>query len=452
MSITVELNGIRQTFAGDEVLLGSDRNCDIRVDHAGVRPKHAVLRQVGGRWMVEARDGHEVQVDDGAWQRLTWLKPGQAIRLAAESPAFTFEPTESVRSVGITASADVAESAIESEDGANSASVPATFESSSPNKSRDRSSQVFVPTGTQPLAQPTNDPSKQLLLAGVIGAIVVLSGVVIGLMMGRQSSPAPVVGANPDVASHVAVPRTTETPPSDIAIAPKPGNKNDIPTPLPKPNHVIVAPEARRPAMVWIGLQRNESLFLYASGWAVKPNLVVTTGEAVAHLQEVLRNGNGIKVFVQQQTERRIVIEGKMHPSYVADAPGETRSMLHNIGVLRIEAALPQVLSVDDSDAVTALKKDDLVRALGTYCPGKDAVESPIDTLELKAETWSGTIAGSLRTTDPKTPLLKLALNAPRPSAGSVVLDAHGSVVGILAASANEMSLVPITSLSALVP
>lgn len=94
MSITLAITG-RPSIVVDEqeISLGSASHCTIPFyDQAGVEPKHAVIRMVAGRWLIETRDGSAVYLADGAPKRLQWLKPGDVIRLIPDGPSVTFQP------------------------------------------------------------------------------------------------------------------------------------------------------------------------------------------------------------------------------------------------------------------------------------------------------------------------------------------------------------------------
>jgi len=64
------------TFSGDE----------------RIKPRHAVIRRVAGRWLVEVREAESIQVGDSEPARVHWLNAGDVIRLVENGPEITFQP------------------------------------------------------------------------------------------------------------------------------------------------------------------------------------------------------------------------------------------------------------------------------------------------------------------------------------------------------------------------
>lgn len=96
MSIRLELDG--QTvveFEEENILLGSDPGCTVPFPAGkGLAPKHAVIRKIAGRWIVEVRGGDSIQIGDLAPSRMHWLNPGDVIRLTESGPCIQFEPPQ----------------------------------------------------------------------------------------------------------------------------------------------------------------------------------------------------------------------------------------------------------------------------------------------------------------------------------------------------------------------
>ena len=83
----------------ENITIGSDRSCTVTLDDATVMPKHAVIRKIAGRWLIEVREAPAVFVGGPPGptesKRLHWLLPGDQIRLTENGPAITFEPSNS---------------------------------------------------------------------------------------------------------------------------------------------------------------------------------------------------------------------------------------------------------------------------------------------------------------------------------------------------------------------
>lgn len=96
MSIMLAIAGRSPVTLTDEhIPIGSDPCCAVVLDEsADIKPIHAVIKEVAGRWLIEACDTDLVSVGDSEPGRRHWLKPGDVIRLSDGSPAITFEPRQ----------------------------------------------------------------------------------------------------------------------------------------------------------------------------------------------------------------------------------------------------------------------------------------------------------------------------------------------------------------------
>ncbi len=94
MSITLAISGKPPIEIDVEpITIGSDPA--ETVAFAGdprVKLRHAVIRRVAGRWLVEVREAESIQVGSAAPARLHWLNPGDVIRLVDGGPEITFQP------------------------------------------------------------------------------------------------------------------------------------------------------------------------------------------------------------------------------------------------------------------------------------------------------------------------------------------------------------------------
>jgi hypothetical protein len=92
MALSIETqNGKRITVEADSALIGRDSACQIALpDEANLQPIHAKIRKVADRWMIEAQGDWQIQVGTGLPGRMSWLKPGDVIRLTEAGPEITF--------------------------------------------------------------------------------------------------------------------------------------------------------------------------------------------------------------------------------------------------------------------------------------------------------------------------------------------------------------------------
>ena len=94
MSIRLRIDGKIVEFAEDTVTLGSDPACTVPLEEVeDLAARHAVIRKIAGRWIVEVREGSFIQVGDEPKSRMQWLSNGDVIRLTDHGPEITFEPS-----------------------------------------------------------------------------------------------------------------------------------------------------------------------------------------------------------------------------------------------------------------------------------------------------------------------------------------------------------------------
>ena len=93
MSIRLEIDGDSVVeFDEETIILGSDPSCTVTFPSmAGLELKHAVIRRIAGRWLVEVREADSIQVGDAEPSRMHWLNRGDVIRLTDRGPEIKFE-------------------------------------------------------------------------------------------------------------------------------------------------------------------------------------------------------------------------------------------------------------------------------------------------------------------------------------------------------------------------
>jgi hypothetical protein len=94
MPITLAISG-KPPFEVDAetITIGSDPAGTIALPgHGQIKPRHAQIRRVAGRWLVEAREAESIQVGNEPPARVHWLQPGDVIRLSSNGPDLVFQP------------------------------------------------------------------------------------------------------------------------------------------------------------------------------------------------------------------------------------------------------------------------------------------------------------------------------------------------------------------------
>ena len=96
MSIKLAVAGRSPIELADEsISLGSDPTCTVTFPMMrDVKPKHAVIRMIAGRWLIEVREAEAVYVGGPEPKRLFWLNPGDVIRLTEDGPPIIFQPQD----------------------------------------------------------------------------------------------------------------------------------------------------------------------------------------------------------------------------------------------------------------------------------------------------------------------------------------------------------------------
>lgn len=94
MSIKLAVVGRPPIVLDDEnISLGSDPGCSVSFpDLSDVKPKHAIIRMIAGRWLIEVRQAESVFIGGTEPKRMHWLSPGDVIHLTENGPSVTFQP------------------------------------------------------------------------------------------------------------------------------------------------------------------------------------------------------------------------------------------------------------------------------------------------------------------------------------------------------------------------
>lgn len=380
MSIRLEIEG-RGTveIAEESIVLGTDPTCAVEIPTgAGVAPKHAVIRKIAGRWIIEVRAGDSIQVGDADPARMYWLNPGDIIRLTDSSPSIVFEPQQSARK-------DVKPAARTKADAVDSfqLSKPKTIGLASIDAENTSSKQA--PPKSKPAAPPKSDefaeaPAPALpslstpirsdswlndsaasaanarrnrsrrrfwMQAGGSSLLTVIA-ILVWISFGRRTTPqidpAPPVGttsiasattSGSDKPLVLQTPTTVpagpspkaEQPPEQQAtpvaskpVEPRPAVVSGSPVPLQKsstkgPSATLVAV---RDGVYAVLAKRPDDDIFYRLGtaWAASRRQLVTSG-AVALAAEALKAEGAVIVVAQPFQERQVTIKSsRAHPAY----------------------------------------------------------------------------------------------------------------------------------------
>jgi len=366
MAIMLAISG-RPPFSVDADTISIGSEAGVAISFPGddrIRPRHAVIRKVAGRWMVEAREADSIQVGDSEPARLHWLNAGDVIHLVENGPTITFQPpidepitlTATVHRVATPSPAaapaaipiavpvavpvrpppapapPVAPSGTASAPGARSgnmalppiAPVELADLKSTPVRDKPRVRPMPQPR-TEPAPRATPEPSRPTGRGTAIG-IGIGAGVLAvaaGLWFGRGAF----LGGGST--KRVPVKESTETPdlagktgdeaddsePADLAQSPAKKSPSEKTPP------VVAEPPAlaelqRSLFAVLVRDAEKKQPYRLGTAWAVAPRRLVTSGAVVVAIEE-LHNAGLTAVVSPAGEKREIRVTGmRVHPAY----------------------------------------------------------------------------------------------------------------------------------------
>jgi hypothetical protein len=97
----------------------------------------------------------------------------------------------------------------------------------------------------------------------------------------------------------------------------------------------------------------NEQKFPVCCGWAVAPDLVVSTGGPIAVLAEMLEKGQPVFAAYGDRSPRFVPVDALIvHPLFEKDQANLPVSRAHNVGVATLKAALPKHCDLERASAL----------------------------------------------------------------------------------------------------
>lgn len=343
MGLVIGLGSRQIDLPGNEIVIG--RSPSVQLSLPGddrLADRHAVLRQVGARWLIEAEGDAAIRVGDGRPTKVAWLNPGDVIHLTESGPTMTFSPngapapaptSASVPTDGLTAD-QIVELLSDPEPLRLSKPIPMK---PSPEKTE---SDLFnippelkkdfnpndaappnVPTLTRqavpatattppPVTSPIQDLIQDILTPSMTRTIVL--GVVAGLVftglwtLMRPRYIVPPIVSPPIVSPPIVSPPIVSPPPNPAVSGAANVPPVDAPRPAEKPEQVEPEPaksEQVKPApakstslspeklaaavyLVLMSDEDRDQTFRQGTAWAVEKRRLVTTGSVALGLLE----------------------------------------------------------------------------------------------------------------------------------------------------------------------
>ncbi|MGE0609212.1 MAG: FHA domain-containing protein [Pirellulales bacterium] len=473
MNVTVELPSGRRLAVGRKPsTIGRGADCELPIDDPTIAVRHAVLRPVGNRWMIEACGESFLQVGSKPPGRTFWLLAGDIIRLGEGGPCAVFDPPPLPAGKSAMVEATPAVPSVPRETAAKAAPVPIALAHAGPRVEKPTELARGRPMAASPLAawSIANGSANQtwpwiIALTGTM--LVAVVGVAVALRFGGHAavSEAPKVDA-PNAATPSATPLppepslpprdpssspgpdTTDVPPGSTAPSPPP------PKPKPPPKPTISLDEAVRkaePSVVWIAWGTSANTRLpFATGVAVGPRSVVTSATKVAALRELSEDGDAF-VFYPALGEPFVAVAGmKLHSGFDLEDQGSSDSQRHNLGLLTVDRDLPHwcpLVAKADLHGIPTWE----VAALA-FSTGQKAAYS-----ELSSPTLSSTSGKVIdldpSPTDPRAiPRLVLDLMLPDLSAEGILIGLDGQMIGFVFKRGKYSVAIPAPLIQELLP
>lgn len=282
--------------------------------------------------------------------------------------------------------------------------------------------------------------SPMLMMAGAVVAIAAVAIIGIAIVASRQASKSdPAVPPNNveiSIAKSGAVPiQAVSKPPSPSTTATK--------LPSSPPSETIL--KSTENGVVWLGFQADEITLPLASGWAIEPALVITTGH-VANLLSQQREKKR-KLVAWQQGEFHNISEVAWHPRYKPNQPGEIESLRHNVGFARLGTPARGVCSRRADDSLHSLTQDTPLAAIGFV--NSERERQQFDPLKFVIRRRTLSLASSDQSPNAPT-IFHLSEEIEREMEGAPMIDGEGKVVGVLAPAKGQSRMITVAALNGL--
>lgn len=302
MSLVIACGNQRFTVTGDEALIGRDTACAVALpEDARLAARHAALRMVGGRWLIEARADSLLQVGSAAPARLGWLNDGDVIRLTPSGPELIVNPSNTTP-ISVTATP---------------AAVPsvASVAPATPTPVAKPESPITAPAAvwkrqsnlqTTPVDESSSRTSPAIWEdwkkpVAISAAIVIGVAVIWGLIANLGSTP---IETKTETTS-----KDREADPTSAQPVVAPAKK--IEKPAAAPINVSDSVYA-----VLIASEDRQQVYQIGTAWAVSPQRLVTSA-AVVQAVEKLRPVLGAVLVRHPATKSDFFVAERAHPKFV---------------------------------------------------------------------------------------------------------------------------------------
>jgi pSer/pThr/pTyr-binding forkhead associated (FHA) protein len=333
-----------------------------------------------------------------------------------------------------------------------------------------------------PIAEPIRTDSRPYVLIGLVAVVGVLACALLFLAFGRGTGGAPPktgeesspsFAGQTDVASP-SQPARTDAPNENAAVAsPPPARAASLVVNRPEPAaapamNVEAIVHQATPAIVWIGVRhttsgdekasgkgddksggKDEVVVPYAVAFAVKPDLLVTTANAAALLQQIASKGD-FEAIAWANDDAIKIRSFQLHPQYQAESAGSDASMRHNLGVVQLATPMAATCSVASREVIHHLQPGTPLLLVGYYSLRKEIDE--YDRTQFRQEHGSLSIRSAESDRPGISPLFAVEMPSVKDSStgnwvdGAPVFGADGTVVGISFIANGSGRIIPLDS------
>jgi hypothetical protein len=208
-------------------------------------------------------------------------------------------------------------------------------------------------------------------------------------------------------------------------------------------------------AIVYLMVEISEQKFPVCCGWAVAPNVVVSTAGTIAVLAEMQEKGQAVFAAYGDRNPSFIAVDDLIvHPLFDKEQADTPLSRAHNLGVATLKASLPKHCSLESASALqkppTGMPLAIVAYAL-TTAPELTAF-NVLDPPRLRSLGVRIVGLESLPGATSDLPLLRLEADAPGGMEGAPVFTAAGKVIGVLGGSAGDRHAILCDQLQPLLP
>jgi hypothetical protein len=458
MGLTLGVDSRQMEFEESSIVIGRSPSAQLSLADDRLAAEHAILRQVAGRWLIEAQADGVIRVGDGRPTKVAWLTPGDIIHLTEAGPCLTFSPTASPADPDVILMPPVP---------LKPPSVPLPEAPLPPEPSPPAS---VIPPRSQPIVV----ASPFALIPPAVRMAALSITVVLGLVaVVFQITKTPATGVN-GVPGNITSSGVTRPIPPLGEIRSAAARHEPATHSQPQQANVAVLPSQLAAAvhLVLVSAPDRDQTYRLGAAWVVGARRLVTSGavgQGIQHLREQLPLATVQGVGKSPSAEVQQVL---VHPEYVRLAQvaataqaelDELRSALEDSrDETAAEAAKPKMLAIQDrllealqqqldvdlavllvnrdlppplavaTDDLASARPGSSVRALGFPFPLEEFLVDP--AFELSPTEVTGQVQAKVTTHEGNVRRWLVKFREANPAenwSGSPVLNGQGQVIGV---------------------